>query len=110
MITCHIRYIIDPGKLREFEHYGKLWIPLVEKFGGRHHGYFMPSEGANNVGLCLFSFPSLATYEEYRTKMMADPECQAAFQYAEETRCIVSYERSFFRPVFGQENDALPRR
>jgi hypothetical protein len=42
--------------------------------------------------------------------MAADPECQAAFQYAEETRCIISYERSFFRPVFGHEIDALPRR
>jgi hypothetical protein len=31
---------------------------------------------------------------------MQDAECQAAFQYAQETRCIVSYERSFFRPVF----------
>jgi hypothetical protein len=24
----------------------------------------------------------------------------AAFKYAEETKCVVSYERSFFRPVF----------
>jgi uncharacterized protein (DUF1330 family) len=59
MITCYLRYIIDPYKLKEFEHYGKLWIPLVEKFGGKHHGYFMPSEGANNVALALFTFPSL---------------------------------------------------
>ncbi|MEM7291881.1 MAG: NIPSNAP family protein, partial [Pseudomonadota bacterium] len=28
MVTCYIRYIIDPDKLAEFEHYGKLWIPL----------------------------------------------------------------------------------
>ena len=38
MITCYLRYVIDPYKLREFECYGKLWIPLVEKFGGKHHG------------------------------------------------------------------------
>lgn len=100
MITCYLRYIIDPYKLKEFEHYGKLWIPLVEKFGSKHHGYFMPSEGCNNVALALFSFSSLAAYEEYRTKMADDPECQAAFKYAEGTRCIISYERSFFRPVF----------
>ena len=25
---------------------------------------------------------------------------KAAFAYAEQTRCILSYERSFFRPVF----------
>lgn len=100
MITCYLRYIIDPRKLKEFEHYGKLWIPLVEKFGGKHHGYFLPSEGANNVALAMFSFPSLALYEEYRRKSVQDPDCLAALEYAEETRCIVSYERSFFRPVF----------
>lgn len=100
MITCYLRYVIDPFKLQEFEHYGKLWIPLVEKFGGTHHGYFMPSEGANNIALAMFSFPSLALYEDYRARTAQDAECQAAFQYAIDTRCIVSYERSFFRPVF----------
>jgi hypothetical protein len=100
MVTCYLRYIIDPYKLKEFEHYGKIWIPLVEKFGGQHHGYFLPSEGASNVALAMFTFPSLASYEEYRTKSFHDPECQAAFKYAEETGCIISYERSFFRPVF----------
>lgn len=100
MITCYLRYIIDPFKVREFEHYGKLWIPLVEKFGGKHHGYFLPSEGANNVALALFTFPSLASYEEYRGKAFQDPECRAAFEYAEQTRCVISYERSFLRPVF----------
>jgi NIPSNAP len=102
MVTCYLRYVIDPRKLKEFEHYGSLWIPLVEKFGGHHHGYFLPSEGANNIALALFSFPSLAEYERYRTASMADAECQAAFAYAEQTQCIVSYERSFFRPLFGR--------
>ncbi len=100
MVTCYLRYVIDPYKLAEFEHYGKLWIPLVEKFGGQHHGYFLPSEGANNIALCLFTFPSLAAYEAYREKIGHDPACIAAFKFAEDTRCIVSYERSFFRPVF----------
>lgn len=97
MITCYLKYVIDPYKLKEFEHYAKLWIPLVDRLGGKHHGYFMPHEGANNIALALFSFPSLAAYEAYREKMA---DCQAAFGYAEETRCIVSYERSFMRPVF----------
>ncbi|MCX5877289.1 MAG: NIPSNAP family protein [Deltaproteobacteria bacterium] len=100
MVTCYLRYIIEPSKLAKFEHYGKLWIPLVEKFGGKHHGYFLPSEGANNIALALFTFPSLAAYEQYRIKSFTDAECLAAFKYAEETQCILSYERSFFRPVF----------
>jgi hypothetical protein len=100
MITCYLRYVIDPFKLKEFEHYGKTWIALVAKFGGTHHGYFLPSEGANNIALAMFSFPSFAAYEEYRHKILQDPDCVAAFKYAEDTRCILSYERSFFRPVF----------
>ena len=100
MITCYLRYVIDPYKLKEFEHYAKLWIPLVTRLGGTHHGYFMPHEGANNIALALFSFPSLADYEVYRGEMAEDPKCQSAFAYAEDTRCILNYERSFMRPVF----------
>jgi hypothetical protein len=100
MVTCYLRYVIDPYKLSEFEKYGKMWIPLVNKLGGVHHGYFLPHEGANNIAVALFTFPSLSAYEEYRLKMVQDPECQKAFRYAEETRCILSYERSFMKPVF----------
>lgn len=81
MITCYLRYVIDPFKLKEFEHYAKLWIPLVEKFSDTHYGYFMPHEGANNIALALFSFPSLADYERYRTQAAEDPDCQAAMKY-----------------------------
>ncbi len=100
MITCYLNYIIDPKKLNEFETYAKLWIPLVNKFGGTHHGYFLPSEGTNNVALALFSFPSLATYEQYRIDSFNDEKCIEAFKYAQETDCIISYERSFFKPLF----------
>jgi hypothetical protein len=68
VITCYLRYVIDPLKLPEFERYARMWIPLVEKFGGAHHGYFMPHEGPNNIALALFSFPSLADYETYRSR------------------------------------------
>jgi hypothetical protein len=100
MVTCYLRYVIDPYKLTEFENYAKMWIPMVNRLGGIHHGYFLPHEGANNIALALFSFPSLGAYEEYREEIWKDPECQAAFAYARETRCVVSYERSFMRPVF----------
>ncbi|WP_439647234.1 NIPSNAP family protein [Alcanivorax xiamenensis] len=100
VITCYLNYVIDPYKVAEFERYSKMWIPLVRKLGGQHHGYFFASEGANNIAIALFSFPSLAKYEEYRKASFKDAECQAAFRYAEETRCVVSCERSFMRPVF----------
>jgi hypothetical protein len=92
--------VIDPFKLKEFEHYAKLWIPLVEKFGGKHHGYFLPHEGASNIALALFTFPSLAEYEIYRGKAAADLECQEAMEYYQNTKCFLSFERSFMEPVF----------
>ena len=100
MITCDLRYVIDPARTAEFEHYAKLWIPLVERFGGRHHGYFLPHEGASDIAYALFSFDSLAAYERYREQAATDEDCMAAFRYADKTGCIVSYERSFMRPVF----------
>ena len=103
MVTCFLRYVVDPYKLAEFETYAKMWIPLVNKFGGHHNGYFLPSEGASNIALALFTFPSLAEYEQYRADSFKDPQCIAAFKYAEDTRGIISYERSFFRPVFDKD-------
>ena len=99
MITCYVRYVIDPKKVKEFEEYAKMWIPLVDKFGGQHNGYFLPSEGANNIALALFTFESLTAYEDYRIKSLNDPECIEAFAFADKVDCIMSYERSFFRPV-----------
>lgn len=99
MITCYLRYVIDPYKVSEFEQYAKMWIPLVNKFGGTHHGYWLPYEGANNIAVALFSFPSLAAYEAYREKISQDEDCRKAFRFKEKTRCIVSIERSFMKPV-----------
>jgi hypothetical protein len=92
--------VIDPDKILEFEIYAKMWIPLVEKFGGKHHGYFLPSEGANNIALSLFSFNSLADYEIYRKKAEQDAQCQEAMAYYKKTKCFLSYERNFMRPLF----------
>ena len=101
MVTCYLRYTIDPYKIVDFEGYARMWIPLVNRFGGVHHGYFLPHEGANNIAVALFSFPSLAAYEQYRLKIHEDEDCLAAFSFAEKTRCIISFERSFMKPVFG---------
>jgi hypothetical protein len=100
MITCYLKYVIDPYKIDDFETYAKMWIPLVDKFGGIHHGYFLPHEGANNIAIALFSFPSLSEYEVYRKKIQSDADCQLAFKHAKDTRCIISFERSFMKPIF----------
>jgi NIPSNAP len=75
-------------------------VDSVNQLGGIHHGYFLSHEGANNIASALFSFPLLADYEQYRTQSRENPDCQAALTYAERTRCILSFDRSFLRPMF----------
>ena len=99
MITCCLRYVIDPYKLADFEKYMRMIMPLAPKYGGTHHGAFLPHEGPNNIALQLFSFPSLAEYERYRTAVRDDEVALAAWRFADDTRCVVSFERSFMRPV-----------
>lgn len=117
MFTCCIRYTVDPAKLAEFREYARAWMPLIEAYGGIHHGYFMPGEagdampeatfsfpglgkaGPANVAIALFSFPTLAAYEAYRKDVSADPRCQAATARFEETQCFSGYERTFLMPV-----------
>ena len=99
MITCTVHYVIDPKQIDAFEEYARRWMPLVRKYGGTHHGYFLPGEGASDVALTLFSFPSFAAYETYRRDVQADPECQALLALADRTGCILRYDRSFMRPV-----------
>jgi hypothetical protein len=65
MTTCFIKYIIDPSKIADFEHYGKLWIDLVNEMGGLHHGYLL-SQKEQIYRIRFFSFPSLADYEIYQ--------------------------------------------
>ncbi|MEP5611618.1 MAG: NIPSNAP family protein [Cyclobacteriaceae bacterium] len=105
MITCFLKYNIDPYRIAEFENYGKVWIDLVNKSGGTHHGYLLPFEGANNVAYASFSFPSLAEYEEYRKEFDTNPEFKKVMKDAFDKKFIVSYERSFMRPVFDGIND-----
>ncbi|ATE78377.1 MULTISPECIES: NIPSNAP family protein [Pseudomonas] len=99
MITCHVRYVIDPYQLPAFESYSRHWIRVVTRMGGNHHGYFLPAEGANNIAYCLFSFSSLADYEQYRREAGVDPECVQLVTQATEQKFILSYERSFLRPI-----------
>ena len=99
MITCVVEYVIDPAKIDDFERFGRRWIELVNLHGGMHHGYFLPAEGASDKALALFSFPSLAAYEQYRALFGADPDFIEADRIRDESGCVLRYERTFMRPV-----------
>lgn len=99
MITCHVRYEIDPGRIEAFERFAGRWMELVARHGGVHHGYFLPAEGASDVAYALFSFPSLADYEQYRSRFGVDPEFVEADRIRDESGCVRRYERTFLRPL-----------
>jgi hypothetical protein len=99
MITCVVDYVIDPGEIEAFERFARRWMELVNRHGGTHHGYFLPAEGSSDRALALFSFPSLAAYEQYRTLFGQDPEFVEADRIRDESGCVVRYDRSFMRPL-----------
>ena len=99
MITCVVDYVIDPAKTAEFEEFARRWMRLVEREGGTHHGYFLPAEGASDRAVALFSFPSLAAYEQYRTLFGVDPDFVAADRIRDESGCVLRYDRTFMRPL-----------
>ena len=99
MITCVVHYTIDPGRIEAFEAFAREWMRLVAEHGGVHHGYFLPAEGASDKAEALFSFASLAAYEEYRKLFGNDPEFVAADRIRDESGCVLRYERTFMRPL-----------
>jgi hypothetical protein len=117
MFTCFIRYNIEPDKREAFHEYARTWISLIRKYGGIHHGYFVPgtdadnlpkaafsfpglgTEGSANVAAALFSFPDVEAYEQYRLAVSDDEACKAATDKFNETRCFSSYERTFLVPI-----------
>ncbi|MFG3148835.1 NIPSNAP family protein [Streptomyces sp. NPDC048243] len=99
MITCVVRYVIDPKRIAAFEEFGRRWMELVQAHGGTHHGYFLPSEGASDEALALFSFASLAAYEEYRQLFGREPEFIEVDRIRDESGCVLRYERTFMRPL-----------
>ncbi|MGQ0763137.1 MAG: NIPSNAP family protein [Acidobacteriota bacterium] len=114
MVTCFIRYTINQNKWIEFENYARVWMRLIEKYGGTHHGYFVPGdgppsaafsfpgigeEGPDNIAIALFSFPTIDSYESYRRDMPNDPECVEVTMHYERTKPFTKYERTFMRGV-----------
>jgi hypothetical protein len=47
----------------------------------------------------LFSFPSLAAYEQYRALFGTDPDFIEADRIRDESGCVLRYERTFMRPL-----------
>src|ERR1017187_6754670 len=89
MITCVVEYVIVPAKIDAFERFGRRWMELVDSHGGKHHGYFLPAEGASDKALALFSFPGLAAYEQYRALFGAHPDFIEADRIRDDSGCVL---------------------
>jgi len=99
MITCFIRYEIDPFQRAAFQAYAENWGRIIPRCGGHLLGYFLPHEGSNVEAWGLIAFDSLAAYERYRARLKTDPEGRANFALAQERRFILREERTFTEVV-----------
>jgi len=100
-LTCFIRYQIDPFQLDAFRAYAQAWGRVIPRCGGHLVGYFLPSEGTNDVAWGLIAFDSLAAYEGYRARLRGDPEARENFAMAQAKRLILRKERTFLENVDG---------
>ncbi|EKD94222.1 MAG: NIPSNAP family containing protein [uncultured bacterium] len=125
MLTCLIKYVIDPDKIKEFESYARVWIKLIERHVGIHHGYFLPENnldnlpkldfsfpvlgknGPENIAVALFSFQDVEAYEVYKKSVAEDKECKEITSKFKENKCLLSYERNFLRALSNKGLDAL---
>jgi hypothetical protein len=101
MLTCFIRYEIDPFQRDVFRRYAENWGRIIPRLGGRLLGYFLPHEGTNYEAWGLVGFDSLAAYEAYRARLKLDDEARANFAFAQEQRFILREERTFTELVEG---------
>jgi hypothetical protein len=100
-MTCVIRYQIDPFQKEAFRQYAENWGRIIPRCGGNLLGYFLPSEGTNDVAWGLIGFESLAAYEVYRARLRTDAEARENFAMAERMRLILREERNFVENVDG---------
>jgi hypothetical protein len=101
MITCFIRYEIDPYKIEAFEHYARVWGEAIPRCGAELIGYFAPHEGSATTAYGVYSIPDLAAYERYRARLAADPQGRENYAFARAERFIRHEDRLFLRLASG---------
>ena len=99
MITCFIRYEIDPYRLDAFDQYARNWGEAIPRCGADLIGYFAPHEGSATTAYGVYSVPDLAAYEAYRARLKDDPLGRENFEFAKAERFIRSEDRIFLRMV-----------
>ncbi len=101
MITCFIKYEIDPFKREQFEQYARQWGQAIPRCGADLIGYFAPHEGSVTTAYGVYSLPSLADYEAYKTRLAADPIGRSNYEFAKQEQFIRSEDRIFLKHASG---------
>lgn len=97
MITCCIRYEIDPYKVAAYEQYARTWGQAIPRCGADLIGYFAPHEGSATTAYALYNVENLAAYEAYRARLREDPQARENFAFSQRERFIVKEDRIFLR-------------
>ncbi|HMN73802.1 MAG TPA: NIPSNAP family protein [Rhodoblastus sp.] len=97
MITCFIRYEIEPFAQEQFEDYARVWGEAIPRCGADLVGYFGPHEGSATTAYGIYDIADLAAYEAYRAKLRADPAGRANFDFARREKFIRREDRIFLR-------------
>jgi hypothetical protein len=99
MLTCIIRYHIDPTKKAQFESYARTWGQAIPRCGADLVGYFAPHEGSATLAYGIYHIESLAAYEAYRARLAADPLGRENYALAQSERFLLREDRTFLRRV-----------
>jgi hypothetical protein len=99
MITCFIRYQIDPFKRNEFAQYARNWGQAIPECGADLIGYFGPHEGSATTAYGVYSLPTLADYEAYRARLAAHPLGRENYAFAKKERFIHREDRIFLKSM-----------
>ena len=97
MITCFIRYQIDPTKKQQFNTYAQNWGQAIPRCGADLIGYFTPHEGSSTLAYGIYNVESLAEYEAYRMRLAADPLGQENYAFAQKERFILREDRTWLK-------------
>ncbi len=101
MLTCVIRYHIDPTKKAQFAEYARNWGEAIPRCGAGLIGYFAPHEGSTTLAYGIYDIASLAEYEAYRARPAADPQARANFEFAMREKFLLREDRTFLTRVSG---------
>ena len=99
MITCFIRYELDPFKIAAFEEYARNWGQAIPRCGADLIGYFVPHEGSATTAYAVYNIEDLAAYERYRARLKEDPLGKENFAFATKEQFIRREDRVFLRLV-----------